>query len=151
MFSPDVLDHRGAVNPYLLPGGFRSPSPSQAAYPELKTRMLEHHWLQQRRSECNGNFIDGTYNGCEPFYFNHAWESVPVALFYDGHVEGIGVREAETADSRMMAQSGWGLWSRDTAFGDNGYFIGSGYDFANSSFHILTTDGIKGRDKIGDG
>jgi hypothetical protein len=27
--------------------------------------------------------------------------------------------------------------------------IADGYDFAATSFHILTTDGIKGRDTIG--
>jgi hypothetical protein len=26
-----------------------------------------------------------------------------------------------------------------------------GYDFAETSFHVLTTDGIRGRDKVGDG
>jgi len=56
--------------------------------------MLEHHWLQQRRSECNPGFVGGTYDGCEPYYFNHSWESVPVTVFYDGHVGGLGVREA---------------------------------------------------------
>ena len=48
----------------------------------------------------------------------------------------------------MTVQSGHGLWSRDTPFGADGYFIDDGYDFAATSFHILTTDGIRGRDKI---
>ncbi|MDY7109460.1 MAG: prepilin-type N-terminal cleavage/methylation domain-containing protein [Planctomycetota bacterium] len=168
MFSPNVMRHPGPnetdgwQDPYSLPAGFRSPSYSQALYPDLKTHMLEHHWLQQRRSECNPNFIGGTYDGCEPFYFNHGWESVPVALFYDGHVESIGVREAIAADSRMIAQTeteDWGLWSRDTPFGgteepapDGGYFMELSYDTLSfTSFHVLTTDGIRGRDKLGDG
>jgi hypothetical protein len=32
--------------------------------------------------------------------------------------------------------------------GQQGYFIDLGYDFANTSFHILTTDGIRGRDTL---
>jgi hypothetical protein len=123
--------------------------------------MLEHNWLQQRRSECNSGFAGGTYDGCEPYYFNHGWESVPVGLFYDGHIESIGVREAIAADSRMLAQSAddeWGLWSRDTPLGGTddpptgGYFMDYSYDTLSfTSFHILTTDGIRGRDKLGDG
>ena len=46
----------------------------------------------------------------------------------------------------LRAQSGDGLWSRDTNFGRNGYQHEAGYDQAETSFHILTTGGIKGRD-----
>ena len=167
MFSPGVMAHPGPKetdgwhDPYSMAAGFRSPAMSQALYPALKTHMLEHHWLQQRRSECNPGFIEGTYDGCEPYYFNHGWESVPMGMFYDGHVEAIGVREAIAADSRMTAQTGtdlWGLWSRDTPFGavedplSGGYFMDMSYDtLSYTSFHVLTTDGILGRDKLGDG
>ena len=167
MFAPAVMAHPGTAetdgwhDPFSLAAGFRSPAFSQALHPALKTHMLEHHWLQQRRSECNPGFIGGTYGGCEPYYFNHGWESVPVALFYDGHVESIGVREAIAADSRMLAQTDdpdWGLWSRDTPFGGTddpptgGYFMDYSYDTLSfTSFHVLTTDGIRGRDKLGDG
>jgi prepilin-type N-terminal cleavage/methylation domain-containing protein len=174
MFNPRVMRHPGPSdadgwqNPYQLAAGFRCPSASQALYPDLKTRMLEHHWLQQRRAECNPAIEEdaATYDECEPYYFNHAWESAPVALFYDGHVESIGVREAIAADSRMVAQTGgdpadpdcWGLWSRDTPFGGDpsgptgGYFMDISYDSLSfTSFHVLTTDGIRGRDKLGDG
>ena len=153
MFSPDVManpDRGGGQDPWTVRGAFRSPSMSQALYPDLKTHMLEHHWLQGTRGECNPGFDGGTYDGCEPYYFNHGWESVPVTLFYDGHIEGLGVREAEMADKSHVVQAGWGLWSRDTSFGSDGYFISLGYDFSNTSFHILTTDGIRGRDKFGD-
>ena len=47
-----------------------------------------------------------------------------------------------------MAQAGYGLWSRDTYLGEDGYFIDYGYDQAATSFHILTTDGIRGRDVV---
>ena len=44
-----------------------------------------------------------------------------------------------------------GLWSRDTPFGANGYFIDLGFDGVPLSHHILTTDGILGRDTLGPG
>ena len=49
----------------------------------------------------------------------------------------------------MTAQTGetnWGLWSRDTNMGANGYFIEYGNAHANTRFHIFPTDGIRGRD-----
>ena len=158
MFSPDVMRRQtedgngGWTNPWNLPSGMRSPAMGQALFPSLKTHMLEHHWLQSRRADCNPAFEPGTYGDCEPFYFNHAWESSPMTLFYDGHVESLGVRKTERADGRQRAQSDdtYGLWSRDTGFGANGYFSNAGYDDANTSFHILTTDGIRGRDIVGD-
>jgi type II secretory pathway pseudopilin PulG len=135
-------------DPWTMPAGLRTPALGQARYPALKTHMLEHHWLQNRRTECNPNFDGGTYDGCEPYYFNHGWQSSPLTLFYDGHVGQIGVRTAELADARMEHQTGHGLWTRDTPMGPEGYFIEFGYDLANTSFHILTTDGIKGRDTL---
>ncbi len=160
MFNPAVFAHDdpqsssydGWIDPWDMPGGFRSPSFSQALFPALKTHMLEHHWLQNPMSDCNANFSSGAYV-CEPYYFNHAWESSPVTLFYDGHVENVGTRNTMRADGRMRVQTdelNWGLWSKDTAFGDLGYHIDAGYDQAATSFHILTTDGIRGRDIVGD-
>ncbi|NNF44770.1 MAG: type II secretion system protein [Phycisphaerales bacterium] len=161
MFNPQVMWHddpnddtaNGWADPWSFAAGHRSPSFSQALYPNLKTHMLEHHWLQNAQQDCNGIFDPGTYAGCEPYYFNHAWESSPITLFYDGHVEGVGVRKAMRADGRMRAQTGepnWGLWSKDTVWDENGYLIDAGYDQAATSFHILTTDGIRGRDVVGD-
>jgi prepilin-type N-terminal cleavage/methylation domain-containing protein len=159
MFNPDVMRHddpgdptaNGFVDPWSLDSGFRSPSFSQALYPGLKTHMLEHHWLQNAAVDCNPGFHPGTYAGCEPYYFNHSWVSSPVTLFYDGHVGSVGVRDAMRADGRMRTQTdndAWGLWSHDTPLGINGYFHEYGYDQANTSFHILTTDGIRGRDIV---
>jgi prepilin-type N-terminal cleavage/methylation domain-containing protein/prepilin-type processing-associated H-X9-DG protein len=157
MFNPQVMSHddpaddtaNGWRDPWSFGAGFRSPALSQAAYPSLKTQMIEHNWLQNVRSSCNPAFLPGTYEGCEPYYFNHAIESRPNTLFYDGHVGAVEVREAMAADSRMRAQTrqpDWGLWSMDTYFGADGYMIDRGYDQAVTSFHILTTDGIRGRD-----
>jgi len=153
MFSPDVMrndEAGGWQDPWDLGAAFRTPSFDQCLYPNLKTHVLEHHWLQNRNDvSCNPGFAGGTYGGCEPYYFNHAWESSPNTAFFDGHIESVGVRKAMRADGRLRVQTAnpnWGLWSRDTAWGDDGYFIQYGYDQADSSFHIFTTDGIRGRD-----
>ena len=123
---------------------------AMARFSDLKTHMIEHHWLQHTSMDCNPNLQPGNYGGCEPFYFNHGFESVPMTLFYDGHVDGLGVREAMDAATRHVNQFGWGLWSRDTPWGSDGYLIGSGWDFlADTSFHVLTTEGILGRDTVG--
>ena len=42
------------------------------------------------------------------------------------------------------------LWSRNTPLGAAGYFGGQSYDFlVRTSFHVLTLDGIEGRDVLG--
>ena len=141
---------RGWQDPWTLPSAFRCPSMSQIRYPDLKTHMLEHPWLQNVEVHCNPAF-DPTYTdlACEPYYFNHALTSQPVTLFYDLHISLVGAHEAMLADRRHERQAGYGLWSRDTPFGTDGYLIEVGYDFAETSFHILTTDGARGRDILG--
>ncbi|MCP3903066.1 MAG: type II secretion system protein [Planctomycetes bacterium] len=149
--DPDDSSYNGWRDPWSMPGGFRSPSFSQCLFPSLKTHMLEHHWLQNVKVDCNPGFDGSIYAGCEPYYFNHASTSAPVTLFYDGHVGTVGTRDAVAADGRMRTQTGnddWGLWSRDSAFGLDGYLSSYGYDNVNTSFHILTTDGIRGRDVV---
>ena len=148
LFAPSVMrdpSEGGWQNPWSLAAGMRAPSLSDARYASLKTHMIEHHWLQNRRASCNPSFVGG-YGNCTPYYFNASIESAPSALFYDASVRQISVRAAMRADERVHAQSGARLWSRDTALGANGYFIDRGYDNAETSFHILTTRGILGRD-----
>jgi prepilin-type N-terminal cleavage/methylation domain-containing protein len=159
MYNPDVFANpeRNRQNPgqsfndpYSIPAGFRSPTYSQSRFPDLKTQMIEHHWLQNTRGAyCNPCFMqNGDYDGCQPYFFNHGYESAPVSLFYDSHVRLVGVREAMSADERQENQAGYGLWSRDTPFGDDGYLIQCGYDWSDTSFHVLTIDGILGRDTL---
>ena len=146
MYNAAVFSSRtGFVDPWSLGSGLKSPSFSDALFPELKTHMLEHHWLQNRALECN-DALNGGYGGCEPYYFNLAQRSQPVTLFYDGHIQSVGVRQAEQDDTRNMNHSGYRLWREDTPNGADGYFIPQGYDFSDTSFHIFTTDGIRGRD-----
>ena len=148
LFSPAVFSDNGEGEywsaAWEMPAGYKVPSFGQVKYPTLKTHMLEHQWLQNTKVACNSSFA-----GCEPYYFNHSFQSIPVTLFYDGSVRLMSVFEAMSSDRRNMQQAGVGLWSRDTPFGNDGYFIGDGYDFAASSFHILTIEGVRGRDTIG--
>ena len=163
MFSPTVMQRADPDNPgsgFRFPwtdGGpaaFRSPAFSQCSYPSLKTHMLEHNWLQNRKQDCNPNFDVSVFGGnCEPYYFNASWDSSPVALFYDGHVESIGVRRAQRQSLRAQEQTGTtgvvgtGLWHDGTPFGADGYLHQYAYETqAATSFHVLTTDGIRGRD-----
>jgi prepilin-type N-terminal cleavage/methylation domain-containing protein len=157
MWAPDVFGLNKQTNQYwtdpsTLPAGYKSPAAGQATYPDLKTRMLEHNWLQQKpNSDVNYGFV-GNWT---PWYFNHGFNSAPVTMFYDGHVQVVGCGDAMDADSRQKkaAQNpipAVGLWSPHTPMGTNGYYMDRSYDFTvDTSFHILTVDGIQGRDVLG--
>jgi prepilin-type N-terminal cleavage/methylation domain-containing protein len=149
LYSPEVFsdsDKDGIfwIPPWQMPSGYKVPSFGQVKYPTLKTHMLEHHWLQNMKVPCNGAFT-----GCEPYYFNHSYQSMPVTLFYDSSVRLMSTLEAMSSSRRHERQAGYGLWTPDTTFGEDGYLHGDGYDFAETSFHILTTDGVRGRDTLG--
>ncbi len=172
MYAPEVfgskkgcLSLKGAGLP---PAVFRSPSSGQAAYPELKTRMLEHQWLQNREGpEFNPNWAGGNY----PYYFNQCINSTPATLYYDSHVSLAGCNDSMDANAQVLAAntaSGSsalekGLFASATLTkspgpwgGMGGYWTGpddkpSGANFnydtqVNTSFHIFTVDGILGRD-----
>ncbi len=148
MYHPDVWRSNAAGGwqaPWDLDHGYESPGLFQAAYPDLKTHMLEHSWLQNSPGECNPH-----YTGCEPYYFNHSIDSAPVTLFYDGSVRLLPNAEVLSGDFQILGQTGGvdGLWHRGTPFGANGYLIDVSYDFVPLSHHILTTDGILGRDTL---
>jgi prepilin-type N-terminal cleavage/methylation domain-containing protein len=150
LYNPAVFSRNPVTGeywnaPWDMPSGYRVPSFGHVKYPTLKTHMLEHQWLQDPAAVCNDNFKPG----CEPYYFNHSLHSLPVTLFYDGSVRLMGVMEAMSSDGRHENQAGYGLWSRDTLFREDGYLIGDGYDYADTSFHILTIDGVRGRDTLG--
>jgi prepilin-type N-terminal cleavage/methylation domain-containing protein len=169
MFNPAVLGKNSQngyfLNPWTIPSGFRCPGMAQASYGNLKTHIMEHNWLQNRKKNCNPNIAGGNYDGCTPYYFNHAFNSSPVASFFDGHVGMAGQQDSIDANARMAKQTGQanhGLWSLNTtlgpfagtggAYADNlggGYFMNQGQDWSSTSYHILTIDGIKGRDFLG--
>jgi prepilin-type N-terminal cleavage/methylation domain-containing protein len=148
MFHPDVMRSNAAGGwqaPWELDHGYESPGLFQATYPDLKTHMLEHSWLQNSPGLCNPAFF-----GCEPYYFNHSIDSAPVTLFYDGSVRLLPNSEVLSADFQILGQTGGvdGLWHRGTPYGANGYLIDASYDFVPLSHHVLTTDGILGRDTL---
>ncbi len=155
LFSPQVFSQSRQnpdvywTPPWDLPSGFRTPSMGQIKFPTLKTHMLEYRWLQNVPVACNTSF-----SGCEPYFFNHGFQSVPVTLFYDASVRMMGVMEAMSSDRRQIRQTGGeddgiGLWTRDTTFEDEGFYIPDAYDFVETSYHILTTEGARGRDTVG--
>ena len=165
MVSPDVLGLNKTTDlyytdPWTMGASFRSPAFSQANYPDLKTRIIEHHWLQNMKKSCNPYFVGGPYNGCQPYFFNGSFESTPVASFYDGHIEAAGQRRAVLDNKRVATQNGrpndGGLWSVNTVwagqyadYGNGGYYTQACLDWSSTSYHILTIDGIKGRDFVG--
>ena len=142
----------GYQNPWSLDDGFTSSGLDSAFYPDLKTHMLEHSWLQNAPADpCNPAFEEGYY-GCEPYQFNHAAASAPATLFYDGHVRLLPNSEVMAADDQVLEQTGGvdGLWHRATPFGEFGYLGDVSFDGTNLSHHVLTTDGIQGRDTLAD-
>ncbi len=159
LLAPQVLanpEDGGYTDPWQIPGGHRTPAMSSIEFPSLKTQMLEHPWLQNVRTVCNPSFTAPVGGLCEPYWFNHGWESAPATLFYDGSVRLLGVQEALDANRRHLGQAGYGLWSIDTPFGGDyapsssgGYYMDFAYDWTSTSYHILTTDGALGRDTLG--
>ncbi len=152
MFHPDVMRSAqagGFQDPWSIDHGMESQGFYSARFPNLKTLMIEHHWLQNTPANpCNPAFDPGQYNGCEPYYFNHGMDSSPVTLFYDLSVRQLPNSEVKAADDLLIEKTGYGLWSRDTPWGNDGYFNALSYDEVDLSHHILTTDGILGRDTI---
>ena len=155
MFNPQVFGagdrdgNEGSFrDPWELPAGFRSPTVSTAAFPELKTRTMEHHWLNgDVKAECNANWPNqGPYNNCQPYFYNASINSAPVAQFFDGHIEQVGVRNTYITHQRSITQTGVGTYVDNSPFGN--YYHNEGYDFINqvTSFHVFTTKGIKGKD-----
>ena len=68
-----------------------------------------------------------------------------------GHGTGGGEDGAsvEPEERDVGEEDGVGLWTRDTSFLTDGFFILEAYDFVETSYHILTTEGARGRDTVG--
>ncbi len=150
----------GWVDPWSLDTGFRSPAVSQARHPSLKTRMLEHHWLQDAPPDpCNPGAAQRFYPDprdpearCEPWYFNHGLASAPATLFFDGSTRLLPNAEALVADEILQRAAGGagfdGTWSRSTPLAGDGYFNEIALEPIRLSHHVLTADGILGRDTL---
>ena len=164
MWGVDV--HRAASaggwqDPRDITGGYASPSVDQCLHPDLKTRMVERWWIDGAPSRFNPFFDtggnDGQVNrGFKPgvhWFFNQGHDARSQTLFFDGSIATVRTGDAYEDDLQYQKTSGGdGLWSRDTPMGPDGQFGEMGIDAA-TSFHILTTDGIRGRDFLrrGDG
>lgn len=135
------------------PAGLKSPPLSAVVYPELKTHILEHEWLQRAPGDVNPLFAGAT----TPYFFNQGYASAPCTLFYDGSARMMGVREVVQSDIRLAVQRSKGtgegcpsLWCADWTGKD--YFEGQSYGFPaeETSYHVMTRLGIRGRDTIGE-
>jgi len=168
MWAPTVLAAKtGYVNPQTLAGAWRVPSQGQASYSDSKTRCVEHSWLQGNKSDMKSMNPDAMSpakrgDGGVPWNFNQGTYSAPNCLFFDGSVRTMTVRDAQDLDGRMRRQNGSatmnqkGAWVTNTPMGVTGYYSGQGLGLdielnnsGGNSFHVLTTDGILGRDTVG--
>ncbi|MEY3143490.1 MAG: hypothetical protein RLY21_1983 [Planctomycetota bacterium] len=139
MFDPSVLRPRaegGFRAPASFAHSYRAPAVAKCVHPSLKTRMCEYGWYRDEPSE--------------GLAFNAGRKSAPYTLFFDGSVQSISMAHAAADDiiAREGSQSGDGLWSDDTPLGPNGWQPSGSVDGTRTSFHILTTGGIRGRDLL---
>ena len=156
MYHPDVMraaSAGGFQDPNTIDHGYESPAVAQARHPSLKTWMMEHNWLRNPPGQCNPAYEDiygGFSDQCDPYLFNHGADAEPLAMFFDGSVRPLRTGDVEADDMKLLDQTGGvdGLWSRDTPFGENGYYADRSFDGTHVSHHVFTTDGILGRDTL---
>lgn len=175
--SPGVFSAKDGCHDFRKPGRqfpglFRTPAFSQAAYPELKTMIMERWWLQNREGpEYNPMFTKrvppgSRMSGGTPYMFNQCINSAPCAVFYDGHTAATGTASSMADHATVAtgrASAGLrepGLFVQNTLANltgrwaeYGGYFTGPSSDFnydedVNTSYHVFTTDGILGRDFV---
>jgi len=149
MWHPDVFSKDPDTglwwrNPNTFAISHQSPTVSQALYPELKTRMIEHNWNLGQPAPVNPAFIGGQ----TPYFFSHGIDAAPLTLFFDGRVGELPNTQVAADDATVLASTGGevGLWSRDTPLGANGYFGTSSFDGFVTGHHVFTAGGIRGRD-----
>ena len=144
MLHPETLRAAaddGYQSPAELPETYASPRTARCTTPDLKTRVLEHNWFRNSPSAENPD------TGL-PWQFNQGLEASPLTLFFDGSIAELSTAQAWLDDLTVQADTkgARGLWSRDTPLGPDGYRGEDSVDGIAISHHILTTDGIKGRD-----
>lgn len=174
MWAPTVMGLKtGYVNPTTLAGAWRTPTQGQAAHPDLKTRCVEHSLLQGGDYETKAQNPDAMspahrgLGGGVPYFFNQNTYSSPNVLFFDGSVRTMSVRDAQDCDNRIKHQytstgqpAVQGGWIRNTPLQPQHYYsyqsgsasYGLDVELNNSggcNFHVLTADGILGKDTVG--
>jgi len=140
------------TDPMDINTGFRPSTIDQAQFPNLKSWLMEHNWLQNSVTDCSMNWegtwfngLDSCWDGCEPFHFNGSYNSAPITAFVDGHVVVVDVAQA-SRDDMMMEGNDTPLWNRNTADGANGYYNNTSADWIDWSGHTHTVGGVRGRD-----
>jgi hypothetical protein len=144
MWAPGVLrapSQGGFQAPDSHHEAYFAPTASMAVHPSLKTRIMEKRWCQQPPALS----VDGSTNGAA-FRFNAGAQSQPGAIFFDGHVSFAAMSEYAADDADVRAGGSDGLWSRDTPYGPLGVWGSTAIGGFTASPHLLTTDGIAGRD-----
>ncbi len=140
LFHPGVFRARaegGYQSPTQFADSMRTPTVMQCTHPSLKTRMCEYGW-----------FRDAPEEGLA---FTAGLESAPYAMFFDGSVASVRMADAQEQDSLVYESSPTrdGLWTRETPLGKYGWDPQSQrFEGQASGFHILTRDGILGRDLL---
>lgn len=148
MYHPAVFggNERGE---FTDPVGFGpstvSPTVSQCTHPNLKSRMVEHNWLQSPPSP-----------GSSPsahLLFNAGAASAPMAPFFDGHVGAMPIRTVLADNETVVKGGGSKLWvDTDITIGPWAEFGGCSshqrVDGTQTSVHVFTRGGILGRDLI---
>ncbi len=154
MYHPNVLRRPSAGGfraPTSFDDGFRSPSVSQVKHPGLKTRFIERSWIVGAPPGC-ADLLPSGINGveaCPHYLFNQGADATPAAAFFDGSIRFLNTGDVARQDLLMRLRTGVdGLWSRDTPLGDDGFFGELSVDGVTASHHMLTTDGIRGRDTL---
>jgi len=140
LFSPGVFRARaqgGYQSPTQFADSMRTPSVTQCTYPSLKSRMCETGWF--RNAPAPG------------LSFTAGLESSPLTLFFDGSVSSVRMADAQAQDFSVYDASPTddGLWMRETPFGKSGWDpMEQRFEGRASGFHVLTRDGILGRDLL---
>ncbi|MBX3355697.1 MAG: hypothetical protein KF724_08365 [Phycisphaeraceae bacterium] len=135
------------VGPFNFDASFKSPTVSQCAHPELKSRLIEHGWLQNAPFLTNPAFVPGSM-----LHFNMGADSVPMTLFFDGHTGPLPIRKVLDENAAVVAGGGASLWMTPVGSGPwqvyGGYYSSASVDGTNTSVHVFTRGGILGRDQV---
>lgn len=143
----------GAQEALDLPLGHKTPNLGNARYPDLKTHMLEHYWLNPPPED---PFFPDTE---VPWFFNMSDRAEPATLFFDGSVRLLPNMEVLVSNDVVVRQGEDSLWACDAACARcSGYFENYALPPSNlvvyglvdqvPSHHVFTRDGILGRDTI---
>lgn len=158
MWNPEV--HRapsagGWQDPRTIELGYRSPSLHECEHPTLKTMFVERWWIDGAPTRFHPDSLrtptgPNSLENVDRYHwrFNQGHESRAMTAFYDGSVASVRVGDAYADDSISAKATGDGLWSRDSPMGEDGWRGDTGNGDGFSSFHVLTVDGIRGRDLL---